>query len=82
RRSARPRCKTPTTSTPAPNTHQISEFEQRSAYALTPTLDLSLAMSPVDIPLDLAPIKGINQRHTQYKSVKTDQADGVLVTSA
>jgi hypothetical protein len=36
-------------------------------------------LPPVDISLDLPSISRINQRHTQYKSVKTDQADGVLV---
>jgi hypothetical protein len=30
-------------------------------------------MPPVDISLDMESIKGINQPHIQYKSVKTDQ---------
>jgi hypothetical protein len=33
-------------------------------------------MLPVDISLDTGAIKGINQNHIQYKSVKTDQAWG------
>ena len=35
-------------------------------------------MPPVDISLDMASIKGINQAHIQYKSVKTDQAGGYI----